>query len=154
PSPGEVTIQRIGYAGSGCKAGTVSISYSQELQTLDILLDEFEPTIGHDTTIPSHVMNCNLNFLVDYPPGYQYTLYKYDHTGYVLLEPGTTLKQTSTYWFPGPASKKATFQSSLNGPYDGIYTFSDTFESTLWVWSPCGISTTLNMDTHLARTSN
>ena len=153
PDLGQVTIEGVKYAGSGCKAGTASVSYSKDLQTFTILIDKFEPTIGPDTTISNHVKNCNLNFQVNYPPGYQYTLYKYDYTGYFLLEPGDTLKQTSTYWFAG-ASSRRTFQSTLHGPYKGDYTFTDTLQSNLWVWSPCGTSGALNIDTQAALTSN
>ena len=146
PDPGQVTLKGVSYAGSGCQAA--SVGHSQDWQTLTILFDESsQPTIGQ-------TKNCNFNFQVQYPPGYQYTLYKYDYTGYVLLEAGVTLKQTSAYWFAGFASNKATFQFTLNGPYNGDYTFTDTLQSTAWAWSPCGTSASLNINTQVALTSN
>ncbi|PUU72140.1 hypothetical protein B9Z19DRAFT_1013069, partial [Tuber borchii] len=71
---------------------------------------------------------------------------------YALLELGVTLKQTSSYWFAGFVSDKPTFQSVLYGPYNGDYTFTDTLPSTFW--SPCGASTTLNINTQLALISS
>ena len=155
PDPGQVALKGVSYAGTGCPAGTASGFYSQDLQTFTISLDKSsQPTIGPDTKISDQTKNCNLNFQVQYPPGYQYTLYKYEYTGYVLLEPGVTLKQKSDYWFAGFASNKATFQFTLNGPYDGDYTFTDTLQSTAWAWSPCGTSASLNINTQATLTGN
>jgi len=152
PDAGQVTITGVTYGGSGCKAGTASISHSQDWQTLTVLFDEHGPTIGPGTNISDQVKNCNLNFQVHYPPEYQYTLYNSDYSGYALLELGVTLKQTSSYWFAGFIGDKPTFQSILYGPYNGNYTITDTLPSTFW--SPCGASTTLNLNTQLILTSS
>ena len=152
PDAGQVTITGLTYAGSGCKAGTASVGHSQDWQTLTILFDEFGPTIGPGTNISDQVKNCNINFQFHYPPEYQYTLYKSDYTGYALLELGVTLKQTSSYWFAGFIGDKPTFQSILYGPYNGDYTTNDTLPSTFW--SPCGVSTTLNINTQIILTSS
>ena len=138
PGAGQVTMTKYTYAGSGCKAGTASISYSEALQTLTILFDEFGPYA------PPYSTNCDVNIQFHYPSGYQFTLYKYDYTGYAQLEPGVIFKQTSSYRFVG---SNPTLQFIFPGPYDGDYTYTETLESTSWAWSPCGGSTTMNINT-------
>ena len=153
PDPGQVTVTGVNYAGSGCKAGTAHISNSPDWATFTILFDDYEATIGPGTGIADHVKNCNLNFKVNYPPGYQYTLYKNVYTGDIaLLELGVTAKQTSSYWFAGFVNFKPTFQSTWYGPFDGQYNFTDTLASL--IYSPCGNSTTLNINTQLVLTSS
>ena len=137
---GQVTITGVTYVGTGCKPGTASVSYSEALQTLTILFDEFEPY-----TPPLHIKNCNVNIQFHYPPGYQFTLSKYDYTGYAQLDRGVIFKQTSSYWFPGFVSGGPTFQFTFPGPYYGDYT--KTLGSTIWGWSSCGVSTTLRINT-------
>ncbi|PUU73115.1 hypothetical protein B9Z19DRAFT_907656, partial [Tuber borchii] len=83
--PGQVTISGISYGGTGCKSGTASVGHSQDWQTIT-LFDDFEATIGPGTDISDQVKNCNLNIRVNYPLGYQYTIYKSDYTVYALLQ--------------------------------------------------------------------
>ena len=152
PDPGQVTITGVNYGGSGCKAGTAHISNSPDWTTFTIIFDEYSPTIGPGSKFVSDsVKQCNINFKVNYPPGYQYTLYKNDYTGYAILDTGVTAKQMSSYWFAGFINDRPTFQSTWRGPFDGQYNFTDTLASL--IYSPCGNSTTLNINTQLALTS-
>lgn len=146
-SPGDVTISSVAYAGSGCRAGTASVIISNDRTTVTILFDEYEAEIYPGSPPSKAIKNCNINFKVNYPPGLQYTLYTNDYTGYARLDQGVTAKQTSSYWFAGFIGDKPTFQSTWNGPFDKQYTFTDTLQSL--VYSPCGTSTTLNLNTQL-----
>jgi len=152
PDSAQVTIGKVGYGGTGCPAGTVDVNFSPDRSTVTIIFDSYEATIGDGAKFSDRVKNCNLNFGVNYPPGYQYTLYKNDYTGYALLEKGVTATQTSSYWFAGFVGDKPTFKSIWYGPYSDQYTFTDTLATTSY--SPCGQSTTLNINTQLVLTSS
>ena len=152
PDPGQVTITEVNYAGFGCPGGKAAVSHSPDWSTVTIIFDEYKASIGPGSKISDRAKNCNLNFKVNYPPGYQYTIYKSAFTGYGLLEKGVTLKQTSSYWFASFVNDKPTFHSTLAGPYNSDYTLTDTLATT--VWSPCGASTTLNINTQLVLTSS
>ena len=152
PDPGQVTLTGVTYAGSGCKAGTVEVSLSPDWATFTIIFDDYKATIGPGSKFSDQVKNCNLDFKVNYPPGYQFTLYKNVYTGYALLDSGVTAKQTSSYWFAGFVGDKPTFQSTWYGPYNDLYNFTDTLQNTLY--SPCSASTTLNVNTQLVMTSS
>ena len=152
PDPGQVTITGVNYAGSGCKAETAHISNSPDWATFTILFDEYRPTIGPGIMLLDSRKNCNLNFQVHCPPGYQYTIYKTDYTGSAYLDSGVTVKQMSSYWFAGFPNDKPTFQSTFYGPFYDRYNFTDTLQNTLY--SPCGASTTLNIIAQIAMTSS
>ena len=154
PDPGQVTITGVTYAGSGCKAGTAEVSLSLDWMTFTVIFDNYlySPTIGPGTKVSDQFKNCHLDFKVNYPPGYQYTLYKNDYAGYVRLEKGVTAKQTSSYWFAGFPGDKPTFQSIWHGPLHGQYNSTDTLQSL--TYSPCGASTILNINTQLVLTSS
>lgn len=149
--PGQVFIKDVKYGGTGCPATTAEVSFSPNKQTVTIIFDKYEAIIGPGSKINDHIKNCNLNFQIIYPPGYQYTLYKTDYTGYASLAQGVTAKQTSSYWFAGFVGNKPTFQSTWKGYFSDQYTFTDTTASQ--IYSPCGASTTLNINTQLVLTS-
>jgi len=151
-SPGDVTISSVAYAGSGCKAGTASVIISNDRTTVTILFDDYLAEIYPGSKPSDSISNCNINFKVNYPPGLQYTLYTNDYTGYAKLDPGVVAKQSSSYWFAGFINNKPTFQSTWEGPFDKQYQFTDTLQSL--VYSPCGASTTLNLNTQLTLNSS
>ncbi|PUU76911.1 hypothetical protein B9Z19DRAFT_1087407 [Tuber borchii] len=152
PDPSQVSIEGITYAGSGCKAGSVAISPSGDYQTFTLSFDSYVASIGPGVPFVQKRKNCNLNVNIHYPSGYQYTLYTIDYTGFADLHTGVSASQTSEYWFPG--DQHATFQTNFNGPYTKTYSFTDTLASESLVWSPCGASTTLNINTQLLLTSS
>ena len=153
PPTKDVSISDVKYGGSGCKAGTAAVSHSQDLQTVTVIFDEYQANIGPGVPFSEKNKNCNLNFKINYPPGYQYTLYKIDYTGYADLQDGISANQQSQYWFAG-IDGRATLRSNFKGPLSKTYTFTDLLATSLWVWSPCGASTTLNVNTMLSLSSS
>ncbi|PUU75612.1 hypothetical protein B9Z19DRAFT_993805, partial [Tuber borchii] len=150
PGPGQVTITGVTYTGSGCPPGTAHISISPDWAKFTLIFDSF------GLKLPEAHKDCTLNFQVSYPLGYQFTISKIDYTGYVLLGLGVTAKQTSSHWFSGFVGDKQTFQSTLYGPYSGQYSGHYILPGPLpgAVWSPCGASTTVNINTQLFLNSN
>jgi Domain of unknown function (DUF4360) len=149
PDWSKVTIKGITYAGSGCKAGSVAITPTSDWQTVTLAFDSYVASIGPNEKLTDRRKNCNININLYYPPGYSYTLYKTDYFGRAELEAKVTARQSSTYWFAGFVSQKATLKTNFDGPYSDTYSLSDTLGNDVRVWSPCGASTTLNIDTEL-----
>jgi len=147
--PSKVYIEKIDYAGSGCKAGTVAISKAADWKTVTLSFDSYVASIGPGVAFSERRKNCNINVQLHYPSGYQYTLYQTDYKGYCEIEKGVTAKQQSEYWFAGFMDKKATFKSYWQGKYADGFSFRDTIANEACVWSPCGASTTLNIDTQI-----
>lgn len=150
--PKSVFIEGIDYAGSGCKAGSAAVSHADDFQTFTLSFDSYVANIGPGVPFTDKRKNCNLNVKLHYPPGFQYTLYTIDYTGFADLQKGINANQQSQYWFAG-FNQKATLQTTFYGPLTKTYTFTDTLANEAWVWSPCGASTTLNINTQLLLTS-
>jgi len=147
--PSQVYIEGITYAGSGCKAGSVAISKANDWKTVTLSFDSYVASIGPGVGFSERRKNCNINVKLHYPNGYQYTLYQTDYKGYCEIEKGVNARQQSEYWFAGFMDKKATFKSYWQGKYSDGFSFRDTIANEACVWSPCGASTTLNIDTQL-----
>ena len=143
----KVYIEGMTYAGSGCKAGSVAISHRQDFSVFTLSFDDFVVSIGPGTPFHYRRKNCNLNVKLHYPPGYQYTLYQADYTDTANLEKGVSATQESQYWFSG--TPRATLRTKFNGPFSGSFRLGDTLVNDALVWSPCGASTTLTINTQL-----
>ncbi|RPA89575.1 hypothetical protein L873DRAFT_1796007 [Choiromyces venosus 120613-1] len=152
--PNQVYIEGLTYAGSGCKAGTAAISKAQDSKTVTIAFDSYVASIGPGIPFTNSRKNCNLNFNIHYPAGYQYTLYQTEYTGFANLETGVTATQKSIYWFAGFLNERATIQTTWKGTFTDNYALSDVIGHDAWVWSPCGAFTTLNINTQLTLVNN
>ncbi|PUU75414.1 hypothetical protein B9Z19DRAFT_1054124 [Tuber borchii] len=150
PALSQLFIDGITYAGSGCKAGSVAVTLG--FPKLTLAFDSYVASIGPGVPFVEKYKSCNLNVNIHYPPGYQYTLYMIDYTGFADLQGGVSASQTSRYWFAG-FPPGVTFRTKFAGPYTNTYSFTDTLASESLVWSPCDASTTLNINTQLLLSS-
>ncbi|PUU75416.1 hypothetical protein B9Z19DRAFT_1067448 [Tuber borchii] len=153
PDPSQVSIEGITYAGSGCSAGSLAISHAGDYQTFALAFDSYVASIGPGVPFSEKRKNC-ISFNFHYHQGYQYTSYTMDYTGFADLQDGVSSNQQSEYWFAGFVAQRATLQTSFYGPYTYTYSFTYTLANEPFVWSPCGASTTLNINTQLLLNSN
>ena len=101
PSGHEVTIEGIEFAGSGCPAGSVAGQLSDDLTMVTILYDSFIAQAGPGITPTNYRKNCQLNFKLDYPSGWQYSVFKADYRGYAYIPANATGTAKATYYFSG-----------------------------------------------------
>ena len=152
-SPSEVSIEGITYAGTLCKAGSVKISASENGEGILLDLDDY-PMCGTKGPGPPPrfwSQNCNINFRLHYPPGYSFTLFRTEYIGHVDLDSKVIATQESSHWFAGfPAPSSASSKTVWAGPISQNYDVVDNFSEAAFVWSPCGASTTLNVNTRLS----
>ncbi|RPA95174.1 hypothetical protein L873DRAFT_1813371 [Choiromyces venosus 120613-1] len=148
--PAQVYLEGITYAGTGCKVGSGAITKTQDSRIVTLEFNSFVASIGPGVAFDERRKNCNLNINLHYPGGYQYTLYQIDYTGSANLDVGVTAKLQSIYWFAGFLNQRATLQTTLKGKYVNSYAIHDILPPDAWVWSPCGASTTLNIDTEVS----
>jgi hypothetical protein len=151
--PTKVSLENIAYAGSGCKAGTVHTHPSTDWTGIRLTFDNYKPSIGPSVPFAEKRKNCNVGIKIRYPPGYQYTLYQLELSRRWDLEAKAKYYCRSTYWFTGFATR-ATLQVSLAGPFTGYASVRDTLPDKSLVWSPCGGSATLNINTEVSLESS
>jgi hypothetical protein len=120
PNPSQVYINGITYGGTGCPQGTLSSFISADRQTFvkfrtftaiiadlfvsyrfTLIFDEYVASIGPGVPITENRKNCQLDIDLQYPSGFQYSVFNADYRGYAALDANVTGTQQSTYYFSG-----------------------------------------------------
>lgn len=152
PDPSQVSIQKIAYAGSGCRAGTVSDLMSPDAKSFTLLFDSYIAEAGPGIPLSESRKNCQIGVDMRFPQGWSFTVFEVDYRGYARLDRGTTGLQKTDYYFAGQ-SKSASLQSNFFGAVDRDYQVRDTLGISSLVWSPCGVTRALVMNTQVRVTA-
>lgn len=111
PSGHDVSITGVAFAGSGCPAGSVAGQLATDLTTLTLLYDSFVSQAGPGIKASEYRKNCQLNVKLQYPQGWQFSVFKADYRGYAQVPEGDTGTVKSTYYFSGD-SKQVSYSST------------------------------------------
>lgn len=147
-APDYVRIRDIKYAGSGCPAGSVGADVAGDLSAFTLLFDQYQANVGPGIPMNEKRKNCQINLSLEIPNGWSYTLFTVDTRGYVSLEPGVRALQQSLYYFQGQM-RTGRLQTVVYGPADRNYAARDQIAMENQVWSPCGVSRSLNINTEV-----
>ncbi|KAH6664924.1 hypothetical protein B0J14DRAFT_630365 [Halenospora varia] len=153
PDPSQVSIKGITYGGSGCPQGSLGSFISADRQTFTLIFDQYVASIGPGVAIAQNRKNCQLNLDLRYPGGFQYSIFSTVYRGYVSLDAGVNGLQSSTFYFSGEPGQTTT-STTFKGPIDGNYEAVDNVDLTSTVWSPCGASAALNINSQVRLTAN
>jgi hypothetical protein len=148
PSGHEVQIKSISFAGTGCPAGTVAGQLSSDLTTLTLLFSQYTAQAGTGIKPTEYRKNCQLNIKIQYPQGWQFSVFKADYRGYAYIPKGDTGTCKATYYFSGQTSQISSTMT-ITGPYDDNYIKTDQFGLQSTVWSPCGLEGMLNINSEV-----
>lgn len=151
-APDYVLVRNIAYAGSGCPAGSVAQNIAPDLQAFTLLFDDYVAEVGPGVSFVQRRKNCQLNIDLDFPQGWSFSILTVDYRGYVALEQRVTGLQQSSYYFQGQVAT-ARLNTPMVGPMDRDFQIRDTLGINAVVWSPCGASRALNINTEI-RLSN
>jgi hypothetical protein len=153
PNPNEVHINSIAYAGSGCPAGSVSESVAPDAKAFTLLFDSYVAEAGPGVLLKEGRKNCQIAVDLRFPQGWSYSVIDVDYRGFVQLDPGTTGLQKTNYYFQGQ-SFGPSLQSSFRGPVAKDYHIRDSLGIDAVVWSPCGMTRALNLNTQVRVTAS
>jgi len=148
-----VQITGLTYGGTGCPANSIGSAISEDRTILTLIMSDYVASIGPGIAITESRKNCQLNLGLEYPGGFQYSILSAQYRGYADLDKGISGTQKSTYYFSGQAAQSST-GTTWKGPYVNDYELDDEANSTSIVWSPCGESAMLNINSQLALTSS
>lgn len=150
PPAGSVFVESYSFAGSGCPAGSVAPTLSNDNKTLTLGFDQYVAEVLPNTSKTMDRKNCNVTVNLKYPQGYTYAVAKVDYRGYAYLDPRVTATQKATYYFAGMSSQRS-FTSNLGGrtSVDKNYLFTDNIPMASMVWAPCGASRALNINSEI-----
>lgn len=153
PPPGQVKIRGVTYGGTGCPQGSMSSQISADRSTVTLIFDQYIASIGPGVAVTDNRKNCQLNVDIEYPGGFQYSILSADYRGYAAIDKGITGTLKSTYYFSGSQEQSST-EYSFVGPVNGDYLKHDEADSTSVVWSPCGTTGMLNINSQVRLTGS
>ncbi|TAQ88240.1 hypothetical protein B7494_g3415 [Chlorociboria aeruginascens] len=149
PDPSEVFIKGIVYGGTGCPQGSLGSFISSDRQSFTLIFDQYVASIGPGIAITENRQNCQLNIDLQYPSGFQYSVFSTIYRGFVDLDPGVSATQGSVFYFTSGTSQCQT-STSFKGPVSGDYEVEDNLGLTSVIWSPCGSNPLpLNVDSSI-----
>ncbi|TVY78198.1 putative secreted protein [Lachnellula suecica] len=153
PNPSQVSIAGIAYGGTGCPQGSIGSFISADRQTFTLIFDQFVASIGPGVGVAETRKNCQINLNMQYPSGFQYSIFSTQYRGYVELDSGVNALQSSTFYFSGETGQSTT-STSFKGPINGNYEAEDDVALTSTVWSPCGAPAALNINSQVRLTTS
>jgi hypothetical protein len=148
PNRNEVYIESVGYNGSGCPSGSASVNLAGDRKSVTILLDQYFAEAAPGLRPSDARKNCQINFALHYPQGFQYSVLASDYRGYLRLDKNIDATQRALYYFSGETQQAST-STTFTGPYDDNYLIHDEIPFTSTVWSPCGRTAALNINSEV-----
>ena len=138
------------YGGTGCPAGSASVTLSPNNSALSILFDQYVvDTAGRGFDRK----NCNIAVPVHVPQGFSVAVMAIDYRGFLQLPEGARANLSVNYFLAGQG-RGVTSSKPFFGPSSEDYLTSDRLGLESIVWSGCGADTILRANTSLLVMSN
>ncbi|KAH7391112.1 hypothetical protein DE146DRAFT_155845 [Phaeosphaeria sp. MPI-PUGE-AT-0046c] len=149
-APSSFKIANVVSGGSGCPQGSIDIDWTDQ-KVLPISFDrQFTAKVGSSASVEESRKNCQINLKLQYEPGFSFSVYQADYTGWADLDNGVKGTVKATYYVSGQ-QEQCSAALTLNGPFHGKYYKQDNVD--LAVWSPCGAGEALfNINSEVALT--
>lgn len=141
------------YGGTGCPAGTASVTLSPDETALSILFDAYLAEAGGITGKSVDRKSCNVSVLVQVPSGYSVAIFQVDYRGFNLIPAaGAYTRMDTEYFWAG--SRGPRFARVYSGPTTDNFTLSDGLVAQTMVWTPCGASVNLRVNSSVMAQTN
>lgn len=148
PPSGQITLDVQTVNGSGCPAGTASVSMLSDNTGFRINYYAFRAEDGGNADPTDFRKNCQVNLLVHIPQGFTFAVARADYWGKGHLASGATALQRSNYYYQG-SSENSFVDHTFSGPLDGTWRSTDITQTADLVYAPCGATRSLNINTEL-----
>ncbi|MEU2718507.1 DUF4360 domain-containing protein [Streptomyces sp. NPDC007205] len=154
--PPQFTVGLVTVNGSGCPAGTASVTAAPDHTAFTVTYSNYLAQVGIGAKPTDFRKNCQIMVRVNAPQGFTYGVASADYRGYAHLAAGASGKEQANYYFQGQ-SQTATIPHPFYGPMDNDWQASDVTPIGSIVYAPCGATRDLAINTQLnvsAGTSN
>lgn len=132
------------YGGTGCPAGSASVSLTADQSILSILFDSFVVQAPSATGAAFDRKSCNLRIPVSVGPGYQVALIAFDYRGFAAIPRGGRGQFEARYAYVGQARPAIFRKNFAQGVVDN-YSLKNELISTSIDWTPCSTGRDLMM---------
>jgi hypothetical protein len=143
----DISLGEPGYGGTGCPAGTVSVTLSPDAKSLSLLFDEYQVAVGGETGKSFDRKSCNIAIPVHVPQGLSVSILKIDYRGFNFLPRGATSQFNVEYFFAG--TRGPSFQRKFYGAINDDYLISNELTAQAIVWSGCGADVNLRTNSSM-----
>jgi len=143
----DISLGEPGYGGTGCPAGTVSVTLSPDAKSLSLLFDQYQVAVGGETGKSFDRKSCNIAIPVHVPQGMSVSILKIDFRGFNYLPRYATSQFNVEYFFAG--TRGPTFQRKFRGPLDEDYLINNELSVQSIVWSGCGADVNLRTNSSM-----
>ncbi len=148
----DIRLGAPGYGGTGCPSGSASVTLSPDSKSLSILFDQYIVEAGASTGRSIDRKGCNLAIPVQVPNGYSIAVFQVDYRGFAAIPAGGRGQFAVEYFFAGSRGPRQT--KTFYGPSNQSYALTDELTAESLVWTPCGASTNLRVNTSMLVQSN
>jgi hypothetical protein len=148
PPSGRITLDVQTVNGSGCPAGTASVAMLPDNTGFKINYSNFRAEDGGTADPTAFRKNCQVNLNVHIPQGFTFAVARADHWGRLHLEAGATALERSNYYYQGSAENNFV-DHAFTGPLSGTWRATDITPVAELVYSPCGVTRNLNINSEL-----
>ncbi|HEY8270824.1 MAG TPA: DUF4360 domain-containing protein [Pseudobdellovibrionaceae bacterium] len=148
-----LTLGQPAYGGTGCPGGSASVTLSPDQTALSILFDSYVAEAGATTGKTLDRKSCNISVPVQVPNGYSVAIFQVDYRGFNLIPAaGAYTRLDTEYFWAGVRGPR--FARVYSGPTASNYTQSDGLVAQTLVWTPCGASVNLRVNSSVLAQTN
>ncbi len=147
----DISLGEPGYGGTGCPAGSVSVTLSPDAKSLSLLFDEYQVVVGGESGKSFDRKSCNIAIPVHVPQGLSVSILKIDFRGFNHLPRSASSQFNVEYFFAG--TKGPSFQRKFRGPIDEDYLINNEITANAIVWSGCGADVNLRTNSSMRLSS-
>ena len=148
----QLKLGQASYGGTGCPAGTASVMLSPDRTELSILFDNYVAEAGSTTGRRLDRKSCNLTVPVTVPNGYSVAIFQVDYRGFNIIPRGAQNRFDVEYFWAGARGPKISRIFSV--PIDDSFTLTDNLIASSVIWTPCGQSVNLRVNSSMIAQSN
>lgn len=146
----QVRLGQPAYGGTGCPAGSASVTVSPDQSALSILFDNYVAEAGGGRRVDRK--SCNISVPVSVPSGYSVAVFQVDYRGFNSIPRGAQSRFDAEYFWAGANGPR--ISRTFVGPTTDTYSISDALIASTMVWTPCGASVNLRVNTSMMAQSN
>lgn len=150
-APGGNFLADVTALGTGCPEGSWDASISDDGQTFTLRMNQYEAALQPNEE--KATKDCRISVKLSSPSGMAYSVASFYYSGYVFLDQeGMRGTYAAKYSFlEAPGVERRADRDVTRGPSDQEFVFASDPRP---IWSPCGGSSTLNIDTRITVANN
>jgi hypothetical protein len=149
PPEGSVSIEAVNAGGSGCPAGTVRATISNDRTQAELFFDKFVTQLSPAGVTPLYpsTTDCTVSYNINYPAGWSVSLEKIQMRGSVNTNYGATGTLSSDFYIPG-LNVDTVVEKDFPANQQGFYLVTQA--APVLAYTQCGAVFPLDVTTELS----